>query len=92
MAKYKREIEERVKMEAKIFVTTKGVVTVRSCAETCGVSKSTVHKDMTERLKRIDYNLYRRVMRVIRKNKAERHIRGGEATRRKNLRYYGLLV
>lgn len=57
--------------------------TVRQAAAVFGVSKSTVHKDVTERLPRISRDLARKVKRVLERNKAERHIRGGEATRRK---------
>ena len=58
--------------------------TVRAAAKTFGISKSTVHKDVTERLEEIDYNLYLKVRDVLEKNKEERHIRGGEATKAKN--------
>lgn len=57
--------------------------TVRAAAAAFGVSKSTVHKDITERLERIDRLLYLRVRRILDVNKAQRHLRGGEATRRK---------
>ena len=57
--------------------------TVRQAAGVFGVSKSTVHKDLTERLPRISREMARQVKRVLEKNKAERHLRGGEATRRK---------
>jgi len=57
--------------------------TVRQAAVVFGVSKSTVHKDLTERLPRISRELAQRVKRVLEKNKSERHLRGGEATRRK---------
>lgn len=57
--------------------------TVRATAKVFGVSKSTVHKDITEKLKRISPALYEQVRVVLEKNKEERHIRGGEATRRK---------
>lgn len=57
--------------------------TVRQAAEVFSVSKSTVHKDVTERLPRVNKELARRVRKVLESNKAERHIRGGEATRRK---------
>lgn len=57
--------------------------TVRDCAAHFGISKSTVHKDITERLKDVDENLYREVRRVLGVNLAQRHIRGGDATRRK---------
>ena len=59
--------------------------TVRSAAERFGCSKSTVHKYMTERLAETDLGLYERVRSVLDKNKAERHIRGGEATKQKYL-------
>lgn len=57
--------------------------TVRSAAKQFGVSKSTVHKDLTERLEKIDPALYQQVRQLLDRNKAERHIRGGMATRRK---------
>ena len=57
--------------------------TVRAAAERFGVSKSTVHKDLNERLAQADRPLWLRVRSVLEKNKAERHLRGGEATRRK---------
>ena len=57
--------------------------TVRRTAEVFGISKSTVHKDVAERLPRIDEDLAEQVKKVLEKNKAERHIRGGEATRLK---------
>lgn len=57
--------------------------TVRAVAKVFGISKSTVHKDVTERLSREDPVLYKQVKTVLEKNKSERHIRGGMATRRK---------
>ncbi|NLX91864.1 MAG: sporulation transcriptional regulator SpoIIID [Firmicutes bacterium] len=57
--------------------------TVRQTAQVFGVSKSTVHKDVTERLPQINENLAQDVRVVLEKNKAERHLRGGEATRLK---------
>lgn len=57
--------------------------TVRQTAEVFGVSKSTVHKDVTERLPQINKKLSLQVKHILESNKAERHIRGGEATRRK---------
>ena len=59
--------------------------TVRDTARVFGVSKSTVHKDVTERLPKINPELAQRVKRVLDFNKAERHIRGGQATRQKYL-------
>jgi len=57
--------------------------TVRQTASVFGISKSTVHKDVSERLPRINKQLAEEVKRVLEKNKAERHLRGGEATRQK---------
>ena len=57
--------------------------TVRQAAQVFQVSKSTVHKDMTERLPSLNKNIYQEVKRVLDHNKSERHLRGGEATRRK---------
>ena len=57
--------------------------TVRQAAQKFGISKSTVHKDVTEILKRVDPILYADVRTVLEINKQERHLRGGEATRRK---------
>ena len=73
----KREI-----YEAAEYIRATGA-TVRVCAKRFGVSKTTIHKDMRERLKEISPALYEEVARVLAKNKAERHIRGGEATREK---------
>lgn len=57
--------------------------TVRATAKVFKISKSTVHKDVTERLYNINRELYQQVKTVLEKNKSERHIRGGLATRRK---------
>lgn len=57
--------------------------TVRQTATVFGVSKSTVHKDMTERLPMINKELAVQVKEILEKNKAERHLRGGEATKKK---------
>jgi len=57
--------------------------TVRSTAAYFGISKSTVHKDITENLKLKNPGLYKQAKMILEKNKAERHLRGGEATRRK---------
>lgn len=75
------EIEERVIAVAKHIAGTGE--TVRATAEKFGCSKSTVHKDVTERLKYIDFNLYDSVRKVLDVNLKERHLRGGEATKRK---------
>ena len=60
--------------------------TVRSAAKHFGISKSTVHKDVTERLKYANPGLWAQVRSVLQENKAQRHLRGGEATRQKYLR------
>lgn len=57
--------------------------TVRQAAGVFGISKSTVHKDVTERLEHVNAGLYREVRDVLEENKAQRHLRGGEATRHK---------
>ena len=57
--------------------------TVRSTAKAFGISKSTVHKDVTLRLSRQNRGLYQEVRRILQVNKEERHLRGGMATRRK---------
>ena len=58
-------------------------VTVRAAAKKFGISKSTVHKDVAQRLRQFDPSLYRQVKTILEINKAQRHIRGGLATRRK---------
>ena len=57
--------------------------TVRSAATVFGISKSTVHKDVTQTLKSVNKSLYTEVQSLLNKNKQERHLRGGEATRLK---------
>lgn len=57
--------------------------TVRSAAQQFGISKSTVHQDITIKLEKTNKTLYEEVKSVLEKNKQERHIRGGEATKRK---------
>ena len=57
--------------------------TVRSAAKKFGVSKSTVHKDVSERLRNINVSLYKEVRNILKINKAQRHIRGGYATKNK---------
>ena len=59
--------------------------TVRAAAARFKVSKSTVHKDVTERLRYVDPTLYALVKEVLEENKSERHLRGGEATKKKYL-------
>ena len=75
------DIEKRAELLAE-YIVDHGA-TVRAAAARFGISKSTVHKDLTERLEQRDRALWLRVRSVLEKNKAERHIRGGEATRQK---------
>lgn len=74
-------IEERVIDLANYVIENKS--TVREAAKKFYISKSTVHKDIADRLKSLDYELYLAVKRVLDENKAQRHLRGGMATRRK---------
>ena len=57
--------------------------TVRTAAQVFGISKSTVHKDVTDRLRHVNNALWQEVQELLNKNKQERHLRGGEATRKK---------
>ncbi|SHH95114.1 putative DeoR family transcriptional regulator, stage III sporulation protein D [Sporobacter termitidis DSM 10068] len=81
----KSNIEERACDLAAYIIESKA--TVRSAAKKFGISKSTVHKDLSERLEHINRPLYLQVKEVMEFNKAERHIRGGLATR---LKYKGV--
>ena len=75
------DIEERSIKVAEYISDKKA--TVRSAAMCFGISKSTVHKDVTERLKSLNKDLYDRVRIILDENKEERHIRGGMATKKK---------
>ena len=81
MVPIRTEIEDRACRLAIYMIEHGG--TVRAAAARYGVSKSTVHKDLTRRLPEIDPALYRQVKKILERNKAERHLRGGAATRRK---------
>lgn len=74
-------IEERAVSLARYIVENRA--TVRAAAKHFGVSKSTVHKDISDRLRHINEPLYEEVKGVLDFNKSERHIRGGLATRKK---------
>lgn len=76
--------EERVLKEAIYMVETKQ--TVREIAKRFGVSKSTVHKDLRERLKSLDYDLYLCVDEILNYHAEVRHLRGGESTKKKYLK------
>jgi putative DeoR family transcriptional regulator (stage III sporulation protein D) len=74
-------IKKRILEEGRYIAETGA--TVRDTAKKFSLSKSTVHKDVSEKLKKIDKKLYKKVRAVLDKNLLERHIRGGEATRLK---------
>lgn len=74
-------IEERATMLAQYIIDSKD--TVRGAAKKYGISKSTVHKDVSERLLKINPSLASEVRAILDENKAERHIRGGQATKLK---------
>lgn len=74
-------IEERALELGSFIIENRS--TVRAAAQNFGISKSTVHKDVTERLAKLDPLMAGQVKRILDENKAERHIRGGEATRLK---------
>ena len=74
-------IEERTLEVAKYIIANKS--TVRDTAKVFGCSKSTIHKDLTERLPKINSSLALNVKKLLEINKAERHIRGGRATKMK---------
>ncbi len=76
-------IESRA-CELAVYMIETGA-TVRSAAKHFGISKSTVHKDLSQRLPKINKVLYTKVRHVLDENKAQRHIRGGNATRKKYL-------
>lgn len=76
-----RSIEDRTLEIANYIIENK--CTVRKAASQFGISKSTVHKDVSDRLKYANMNLYNQVKEVLEVNKSERHIRGGLATKRK---------
>ncbi len=77
-------IEKRVILLAHYIIDSKD--TVRGAAKKFNVSKSTVHKDVSERLKEVSPSLYEEVRKVLNENKAERHIRGGMATKLKYIK------
>ena len=76
------ELQKRA-CEVAVYMIETGA-TVRAAARHFGISKSTVHKDLSHRLKQYNHALYVQVRQVLDRNKQERHIRGGMATRRKN--------
>ena len=79
----KGNIEERAVELARYIIENR--TTVRAAAGKFGISKSTVHKDLVERLPQINHHLAAEVRSVLEINKQERHIRGGQATKEKYL-------
>ena len=77
----KENMEERAERLALYIIENQA--TVRAAAQKFGISKSTVHKDISERLPQFNRGLYQQVKAVLEVNKAQRHIRGGIATRKK---------
>lgn len=77
----KEKIEERCEMLAQYIIESGA--TVRAAAAKFGLSKSTVHKDISERLPQLRPGLYAQAKAVLDRNKAQRHLRGGAATKRK---------
>ena len=77
----RESIEERACDMALYIIENRA--TVRAAAQKFGISKSTVHKDLSERLPAFNHTLYEQVKGILDENKAERHIRGGIATRKK---------
>ena len=73
-------MEERAERLARYIIENQ--TTVRAAAQKFGISKSTVHKDISERLPQFNRGLYLQVKKVLEVNKAQRHIRGGIATRK----------
>ena len=78
-----RDDLERRARELAVYLIERRT-TIRDAAKHFSVSKSTVHKDLSERLREIDRSLYVQVKEILEQNKAERHLRGGDATKRKN--------
>ncbi len=83
----REEVRLRVMQAAEHILETGA--TVRACAAKFGVSKTTIHKDVRDRLPRVDAELCAQVDEVLRKNLRERHLRGGDATREKFRRLRG---
>lgn len=78
-------MDERILREANLLISEG--MTIRDLAKIIGVSKTTVHLDITKRLQWIDRSLYIKCLAILEKNKDERHIRGGQATKEKWERY-----
>ena len=83
MIEWKGDSRERCEILAEYMIEHRA--TVRSTAQRYGISKSTVHKDLTEKLRLVSPGLFNEVREILGQNKAERHLRGGEATKQKYL-------
>ena len=79
----KDDITKRVLLEAEYIISTHS--TLRQTADLFGVSKSTVHVDMSNRLRKINGKKYQKIEKILQINFAEKHIRGGKATKEKYL-------
>ena len=77
----RENLEQRAEELAVYIIENRA--TIRAAAKHFGVSKSTVHKDLSERLEQVNRSLWQQAKKILEQNKAERHIRGGMATRRK---------
>lgn len=78
--------DERCEKLARYIIENN--TTVRETAKIFGISKSTVHKDITEKLSKVNKALFLEVEKILQKNKSERHLRGGEATKQKYLKIH----
>lgn len=78
-----QEIKDRVLLLSAYLLETKD--TIRGAAEKYGISKSTVHIDVSKRLEKIDKKMYQKIKKILENNFSEKHIRGGDATRKKYL-------
>ena len=79
----KQEIVERVVLLSEYVCENEA--TIREAGERFGIRKSTVHIDLSKRLKKIDKKMFEKIKKILEKNFTEKHIRGGEATRKKYL-------
>lgn len=86
----KNSIKERVLVEANHMIKTNE--TIREIGRTYNISKSTVHKDLKERLKQIDLNLYEEVNKIIKNHISTRHIKGGQSTKKKYLKMWVIYI
>ena len=86
MVYFKHECDRKRRCELLGNYIVEHNATVRETARYFGISKSTVHKDVTTELRTVNLSLYERVYYILQINKDERHLRGGEATRKKYLK------